>query len=105
MVAILESKPQAQPIESDAFSLYLDNDAIQSQLFQSALVIQSQLAFEQGAEYRREDIQKALITWLELSIESLVEDALFHCTDANSTHAYNRSAFERALKKVRPISE
>jgi hypothetical protein len=104
MLTTLESKPQVQSVESDTFSLYLDNDAIQTQLFQSALVIQSNLAFEQGTEYRREDIQKALITWLELSIESLVEDAVFHCTDSNSTHAYNRRAFELALKKVRPIA-
>lgn len=94
---------QSETGSEDAFSLYLDNDAIQSQLFSSALILQSRFAFEEGTQYKREDIQKALISWLELSLESLIEDTLFHVENRDQGFGYTH--FQQALKRVRPIAQ
>lgn len=54
--------------------------------------------------YRLEDLQRVLMHWLESSIESLVEDALFHTLEGERAFAFNRRAFERQMQYLQPIS-
>lgn len=51
-------------------------------------------------------ITKALCNWIEGSIESLADDALYHCIDGRDDLAFNRRGFtwaiNRELEKVEP---
>lgn len=65
----------------------------------AASQIQAELA-SQGEQYAIEDLNGVLSLWLELSVEQLCEDALYHCVTGDRSFAFNRSGFERFLKKV-----
>lgn len=58
-------------------------------------------------EYSVECLQTVLIQWLELSIESLAEDAVFHCVEGQNDISFNRRAFKFFLNKYvpQPISQ
>jgi hypothetical protein len=45
-----------------------------------------------------------LSRWLELSIEQLCDDALFHCITGDRSIAFNRDGFEQGLNKVPSVS-
>lgn len=45
-----------------------------------------------------EAISKAIGLWLEGAIESLAEDAAFHCVEGDRSFAINRRGFEVAIK-------
>ena len=68
-------------------------------LDEAAAQIQAQLA-SRGEQYAIEDLNEVLSLWLELSVEQLCEDALFHCVTGDRAFSFNRSGFERFLKKV-----
>lgn len=44
-------------------------------------------------------LRKAVITWLELSVEQLVQEADWHCRTGIAQYAFNRDGFEVALQK------
>lgn len=81
---------------------FIDTDATQYALETAAIELQARLAQEYGEQYRAEDLQTALTQWLELSIESLVEDVLFHTLEGERSYAFNRRGFEKQLKKLQP---
>lgn len=84
-------------------TLFIDTDAIQSALQDAALELQARYQHEDGETYRLEDLQKALTHWLEVSIESLAEEALFHTAEGDRSCAFNRDAFELQMRRVKPI--
>ncbi len=81
-------------------ALFIDTDATQVALQAAATELQARLAEASGERYRVEDLQMALAHWLELSIESLVEDALFHALEGDRSYAFNRRAFETQLCRL-----
>ena len=85
-------------------ALFVDTDSIQSALETAAIDLQAHLLQEEGELYRVEELQRALENWLELSVESLVEDVLFHTVEGDRSMAFNRSAFESQLRRVRPVA-
>jgi hypothetical protein len=85
-------------------AFFVDTDSIQSALETAAIDLQTHFLQEEGEVYRVEDLQQALESWLELSVESLVEDALFHAVEGDRSVAFNRSAFESQLKRVKPLA-
>lgn len=44
-------------------------------------------------------LRRAVITWLELSVEQLVQEADWHCRTGVAQYAFNRDGFEVALQK------
>ncbi|GAB4377993.1 MAG: hypothetical protein Kow00121_28950 [Elainellaceae cyanobacterium] len=84
-------------------TLLIDTDAIQSALHSAAIDLQNRFVREEGEVYRVEDLQRALTNWLELSIESLVEDATFHAVEGDCASAFNRHDFEQQMKRVKPV--
>lgn len=94
-------KPMLAPlVDTD-----VDTDAIQQALRRAAVELRAYYAHEQGELYRVEDLRQALNNWLELSIESLVEDALFHTVEGDRAYAFNRAAFEAQMQRIQPVEE
>ena len=75
----------------------------QQQLNSIAAQLQSHIAHNDGTVYAVEDLQQALANWLELSIESLVEDAMFHTVEGDRSQAFNRRAWELQLARLKPL--
>ncbi|HEY9628337.1 MAG TPA: hypothetical protein V6C84_13635 [Coleofasciculaceae cyanobacterium] len=86
-------------------TLYIDTEAVKTALSQTAIALQSHFIQETGDCYGTEDLQQALTQWLELSIEALVEDALFHTLEGDRAYAFNRRAFEIQMQRVQPCEE
>lgn len=82
--------------------LAIDTDAIHLALDEAAIELQNRFAEEYGERYVLEDLQGALTRWLELSIEALVEDVVFHTIEGDRTYAFNRRAFEVQLQNLKP---
>lgn len=68
-------------------------------LHQAALEIQSWLEHNRSEHYKQSDLVDVLRNWLELQIESLAEEAIYHCVSGSSTHAIGRRTFEQLLNK------
>lgn len=68
-----------------------------------AMQLQSHYAIESGAAYDARDLQQAILKWLESSIESLVDDGMFHLVEGQRGFAFNRPEFDRQLSKLQPI--
>lgn len=83
--------------------LYLNTEGIQQEISGAAQQLQAHFAHEEGLFYTLEDLEKALLGWLELSIEALVEDALFHTVEGDRSYAFNRHAFELQMKRIHPV--
>lgn len=81
------------------------SDAVQAAIADTAQAVQEHLEREQGAHYCVAELQSALVKWLELSIESLADDAFYHCIEGDRAYAFNRSAFTSALAKLTPAHE
>jgi hypothetical protein len=81
----------------------LDANPLQAALHETAIDLQAHFFQEEGEIYRVEDLQRALENWLELSMEALVEDAFFHVVEGDRSSAFNRSAFESQMKRLRPV--
>lgn len=75
------------------------SDTAINSLNNAASQIQAELA-SRGEQYAIEDLNGVLALWLELSVEQLCEEALFHCVKGDRSFAFNRSGFETFLKKV-----
>lgn len=84
-------------------ALSINSDSVHQGIVAAAVDLQAYFMREQGTCYLLEDLQKALIGWLELSVEALVDDALFHTVEGDRTYAFNRSAFELQLKQLQPV--
>jgi hypothetical protein len=82
---------------------YIDTEAVQQALQEAAIALRLRYAHEMGETYRVEDLQQVLTHWLELSIEALVEDALFHTVEGDRAYAFNRRAFELQLQRLQPL--
>ncbi|MFM7448532.1 MAG: hypothetical protein ACKO24_08040 [Leptolyngbyaceae cyanobacterium] len=79
--------------------LYYDAEYLTELVQASASQIQRSLS-EQGNDYTPEQVQQALVGWIESSIESLAEDAVFHCSPGQRPNRFNPDAFKTALSKV-----
>ena len=84
-------------------AIYIDTEAVQQSLNQAAIALRTRYVHETGEIYRVEELQQALTQWLELSIETLVDDALFHTAEGDRAYAFNRRAFELKLQQLQPI--
>lgn len=89
----------SQPIDLPT----IDSSTLQQTLRETALQLQAHFAQEEGDVYRIEDLQQALARWLELSLESLLEDAMFHTVEGDRAYAFNRRAFELQMKQLQPM--
>lgn len=81
----------------------IDSDMIQLALQRAAARLQDHFVREEGEVYRVEDLEQALASWLELSVEALVDDALFHTVEGDRSFAFNRRAFESQMKRLQPV--
>jgi hypothetical protein len=82
---------------------FMDEITAQDTLKEAAYQLQSHFIREEGNTYEIEDLRQALDRWLELSVESLVEDILFHTVEGDRAYAFNRRAFELQMERVQPI--
>jgi hypothetical protein len=80
------------------------SDTALNSLNDAAVAIQRELA-SRGEQYAIADLNEVLSLWLELSVEQLCEDALFHCITGDRSFSFNRLGFEAFLKKVEPQTE
>jgi hypothetical protein len=83
-------------------TLFIDQEAIQSALKETAGELQAHYLRQEGEFYRSEDLQRALNQWLELSIESLVDDVLFHTVEGDRSYSFNREAFDAQMRRMKP---
>lgn len=86
-----------------AMNPFINPEAVQTALNEAAIALQDRFILEEGDRYRVEDLQQALMQWLELSIEALVEDALFHTVEGDRAYAFNRRAFELQMRQIQPV--
>jgi hypothetical protein len=83
----------------------LANDSIvQDTLSDAASQLKNRFLREEGNTYAVEDLQKALGNWLQLSVESLLDDVLFHVVEGDRAYAFNRRAFEIEIQRLQPVS-
>ncbi len=85
--------------------LLIDRETIQTDLKAAAAVLQAHYIREAGTVYQLADLERALTIWLELSVEALAQDAVFHVIEGDRTYAFNRPAFEQQLHQLEPIEE
>jgi hypothetical protein len=78
----------------------LDTNAMEAALGTAAVELQRHFVREHGERYRVEDLQAALTHWLELSVELLVEDVLFHTVEGDRSYTFNRRAFELQMQQL-----
>jgi hypothetical protein len=90
------------PFSDFPMTPFIDTEAVQTALNQTAIALQARFVQETGERYCVDDLQQALTHWLELSIEELVDDALFHTVEGDRTCAFNRRAFELQMKRLQP---
>lgn len=83
-------------------ALLINPDLTQDAFQSAAAELQTRFVEEYGELYGVEDLQGALLQWLELSLESLVEDVLFHTVEGDRAYAFNRRAFELQLQRLQP---
>jgi hypothetical protein len=67
-------------------------------------VLQAHFICEEGNIYALDDLRQAVSHWLELSVESLMEDVLFHVVDGDRNAAFNRRSFELQMAKLHPLN-
>lgn len=81
------------------------DDETQAILFAAAKEAQAFYLAEHGEEYDIHDLVKAFSNWFRASAEELANDAMTLCVTGDRTHAaFNRSAFEREMKRIKPIA-
>jgi hypothetical protein len=78
----------------------ISNDALNS-LNDVSTEVQAALA-ERDEHHSVDEINSVLSRWLDLCVESLCNDAVYHCVSGDRTYAFGRQEFEMLLKqKVR----
>jgi hypothetical protein len=85
----------------DLMNIYIA-DSVHEAIAEAAKNAQAHLEHEKGVSYSVNDLKKALVKWLELSIEQLATDADYHCWAGDRSYAVNRAAFSSALAKLKP---
>jgi hypothetical protein len=80
-----------------------DDSTVQDTLSDAANQLKIRFIREEGNAYSVEDLQKALNNWLELSVESLLDDVLFHVVEGDRAYAFNRRAFEIEMQHLQPV--
>lgn len=78
------------------------SDSVQEAIAQAAQTAQHVLEQQEGTHYSIGDLQAVLVKWLETSIESLAEDAIYHCLEGDRAYAFNRHGFTTALQALTP---
>jgi hypothetical protein len=84
-------------------SQLVNDSTIQDTLNEAANHLKTYFLREEGSEYSIADLQQALSNWLDLSIESLLDDVLFHVIEGDRAYAFNRRAFELELQRLQSI--
>jgi hypothetical protein len=79
-------------------------DTALNAISEAATQIQAALA-ERDDYHEVEEISLILSHWLESSIESLCDDALYHCITGDRSFAVNRAGFESLLKRKHILLE
>lgn len=79
-------------------SVYVSEAATEA-LQSAASELQQLYIVNSSTVYRAEDLERALVSWLEAAIESLSEDALDHVLKQGTA----AGAFQRALSKLQPV--
>ncbi|MBW4516141.1 MAG: hypothetical protein KME11_13080 [Timaviella obliquedivisa GSE-PSE-MK23-08B] len=81
-------------------SQLINDSTIQGTLSEAATQLKNHFIREEGSAYSVEDLQQALSNWLELSVESLLDDVLFHVLEGDRAYAFNRRAFELEMQRL-----
>jgi hypothetical protein len=82
-------------------NLYI-SESVQDAIADAAEQVQVHLEQEKGVHYSVNDLKNVLVKWLELSIEQLAEEAMYHCLEGDRAYAFNRCGFTQALEKLTP---
>jgi hypothetical protein len=83
----------------------LDNQSVNESLVAIATKLKTKYQKEFGTTYKVGELKSVLAGWLELSVEQLLEDAIFHVDEGDCAMAFNRDAFNRLLSKATPVAE
>lgn len=83
-------------------NLYI-SEFVQDAIADAAEKAQVYLEQEKGIHYPVNDLKTVLVKWLELSVEQLAEEALYHCLEGDRAYAFNRCGFTQALEKLTPV--
>lgn len=78
------------------------SDTVKESIADAAKKAQQYLEQQYGTHYEVNDLEKALVHWLEVSIEQLADDSCYHCVDGDLSLVFNRCVFTSALSKVQP---
>ena len=76
------------------------SDTVLENLQQAAVSAQAWLQREKGEYYRVNDLKQAFVHWLELCLEQLAEEAMYHAFEGDRTFAVNRQDFQAQLEKL-----
>ncbi len=76
---------------------------LQTRLAEIAPAIQTWLAINREAHYSETEIEQALTIWLERSLDSLLDEALYHCVAGSAVHAVGRHDFQLALSNLHSL--
>lgn len=79
-------------------NIFVSEQAVAA-LSAAALEIQQRLGAEEQ-HLSQETVDQTLRLWLETSLESLAEDALWHCMEGDRAQVFNRRAFENGLRRA-----
>ncbi len=78
------------------------SDTVKESISEAAKNAQQYFEQQDGAHYAVSDLEKALVHWLEVSIEQLADDACYHCVEGDLSLVFNRRVFNSALSKLQP---
>lgn len=70
----------------------------------AAPMIRQWLIDNDSLVYELADIENVLVNWLELSIEELATEALYHCISGDTSQAIGRRTFKQLLDR-KPYTE
>jgi hypothetical protein len=71
--------------------------SIDEALIIAAVEMQCWFECEYQIRYELSDLKHVLISWLETSIEQLMDDAFYHCCLGIAQYSFNRQGFQDAL--------
>ena len=79
------------------------SSSVYTAIADAAVQLQLHYVINSGVTYDLHNLQTALVHYLEGSIESLVDDLMFHTVEGDRAHAFNRSEYERQLNNLQPL--
>jgi hypothetical protein len=85
--------------QNQSQSIYI-SESVSEDLTSAAQFLQGWYLQEEGTHYSANDLRSCLVQWLESSIEQLASDAAFLAAQGDRSQAFNRQAFQQALKTV-----